>query len=211
MGARRPLRVALTGGIATGKSSVAREFAALGVPVVDADVLAREAVEPGTPGFEAIVARFGHDVLDAEGGLDRHALGARVFADQSERRALEAIVHPRVYGAIERWFADRAAEGAHVAVADIPLLFETGRASDFDRVVVAVCPPEQQLERLTRRDGLSDQQARQRIEAQWPLARKVAQADEVIDTGRTREDTRAQVRALAARLAAEAARAPTDD
>jgi len=198
-------RVALTGGIASGKSHCLRVFAALGVPTIDADVVARAVVEPGTAGLAAIAARFGAAVLDEHGRLDRAALGRVVFDDPAQRRALEAIVHPAVYQAITDWFAaqkwGRAAfyENRKMrpdpifAIADIPLLFETGHEQDFDQVVVAACRDDQQLARLMARDGLDEADARQRLAAQLPLADKAARADYVIDTSGTVEDTDAQV------------------
>jgi dephospho-CoA kinase len=173
------LRVALTGGIGTGKSYCLLRLSELGVPVIDADVLAREVVEPGTPGLSAIVSRFGPSVITGTGVLDRAALARRVFADAAARRDLESIVHPLVYRRIEDWFDVSA--GEHVAVADVPLLYETGHERDFHRVVVAACLPAQQVERLLAR-GLSADQARQRIAAQLPIDEKRRRADYVIDT-----------------------------
>src|SRR5688572_16778090 len=124
------IRVALTGGIATGKSYVAQRFREAGIPVVDADLLARQAVEPGTPGLRAIVDRFGADVLDRTGALNRPRLASIVFSDSAARRDLEAIIHPAVRAAIDRFLAE-APPSTPFAVADIPLLFETGRAGEF--------------------------------------------------------------------------------
>ncbi|MGE3345312.1 MAG: dephospho-CoA kinase [Vicinamibacterales bacterium] len=184
-----PLRVALTGGIASGKSRCAAVFRAAGVPVIDADSVARDVVAPGSAGLAAIATRFGPSVLAADGSLDRDALGALVFADDAARRDLEAIVHPRVYDAIHTWFQEQTAP---LAIADIPLLFETGRHGDFDRVVVAACRPEQQLARLMARNGLSEAAARARLAAQWPIGDKVALADFVIDTSGTLDETDAR-------------------
>ena len=162
------LRVALTGGIATGKSYCLRHFSELGVPVVDADRLARDAVSAGSPGLAAVVERFGPEILHADGTLDRAALGRIVFEDSRERAALEAIIHPEVYRRIREWFANLPG-ATHVAIADIPLVFETGHNHDFDEVVVAACRPEEQLRRLVQRDGLSEHDARARLAAQWPI------------------------------------------
>ena len=204
-----PLRVALTGGIATGKSHCLRAFAALGVATLDADVLARQAVEPGTAGLAAVVARFGRSVLRPDGALDRAALGRIVFDDAAARRDLEAIVHPIVYQAIKDF-------GSHFyelrkndfrspfSLVDIPLLFETGHEKDFDRVVVAACRPAQQLERLRARDGLDEADARRRIEAQLPIDDKVRRADFVIDTSGSVAETNRQVVEVFERLKAEA-------
>jgi dephospho-CoA kinase len=186
------LRVALTGGIGTGKSYCLERFAARGVPVIDADVLAREAVAPGTPGLAAIAARFGPGVIAADGTLDRPALGRLVFGDTKARAALEAIVHPEVYRRIREWFANLS-PGTRVAMADIPLLFETGHNHDFDQVVVAACDPEEQVRRVMARDDLTDAEARARLAAQWPIEEKVKRADHVIWTDRGFAETDRQV------------------
>lgn len=192
-------RVALTGGIATGKSFVRARLAERGVPTIDADTLARAVVEPGTPALAAIRARFGAGVMAADGTLDRQALGAIVFADPAARLDLEAIVHPAVRAATTSWF-EHLDPAVPFAVADIPLLYEVGRDRDFDEVIVAACPPSVQLERLMARDGLTAGAAQARIDAQWPIAEKVRRADYVIDTGGTPASTREQVDALLARL-----------
>ena len=191
-------KVALTGGIATGKSWVRRRFAHHGVPTIDADTLAHAAVAPGTPGAARILERFGTAVRSADGSIDRKALGGIVFGDENARRDLEAIVHPAVYESIEAWFA--TLPPVAFAVADIPLLYETGRNTDFDTVVVTACTPAEQVRRLTARDGLSLEDARQRIEAQLPLAEKARRADHVIRTDGTDAETDAQVDALVAVL-----------
>jgi len=186
------LGVALTGGIATGKSACLARFAAYGVPTIDADVLAREAVAPGTPGLAAIAARFGAGVLAADGTLDRPALGRLIFSDTKARAALEAIVHPDVYRRIREWFANLPA-GTRIAIADIPLLFETGHNHDFDEVVVAACDPHEQLRRVMARDHLSDAEARARLAAQLPIEEKVKRASRVIWTDRGFAETDRQV------------------
>ena len=197
------LRVALTGGIATGKSYCLKHFAALGVPVVDADQLAREAVTTGSAGLRAIVERFGGDVLRPDGSLDRAALGRIVFEDARERAALEAIVHPEVYRRIREWFAQLPGS-APMAIADIPLVFETGHNHDFDAVVVAACDPEEQVRRVMARDGLSEHDARARLAAQWPIEEKVRRAQHVIWTDRGFAETDRQVSEVYARLTARA-------
>lgn len=189
-------RIALTGGIATGKSHVRGRFEALGVPTIDSDILAREAVAPGAPGLAAVVARFGRDVLDEHGELDRQKLARIVFGDPDARQALEAIVHPDVRRATDRWFASLDPARHPVAIADIPLLYEVGRDRDFDAVIVAACTPETQLRRLMERDGLSESEARQRLSAQLPIAEKVRRADYVIRTDGTFEESDRQVREL---------------
>ena len=186
------LRVALTGGIATGKSYCLARFAALGAATIDADTLAREAVAPGTNGLRAVVDRFGASVVTPDGTLDRPALGRLVFADSRARAALEAIIHPEVYRRIREWFSNLPPATA-VAIADIPLVFETGHNHDFDEVIVAACSPDEQLRRITARDRLSDADARARIAAQWPIAEKVNRASRVIWTDRGFEETNRQV------------------
>lgn len=175
------LQVALTGGIATGKSYCLGRFAALGIPTIDADRLAREAVAPGSPGLAAVAQRFGAHIVREDGTLDRAALARIVFSDRTARADLEAIVHPDVYRRIREWFA-QLPHGTPVAMADIPLLFETGHEHDFDAVVVAACTPEEQLRRLVARDGLSETDARARLEAQSPIDEKVRRAQFVIRT-----------------------------
>ena len=193
------LRVALTGGIATGKSYCLRHFAELGVPVVDADRLARDAVAPGSAGLAAVVQHFGPEVLLADGRLDRAALGRIVFEDSRERAALEAIIHPEVYRHIREWFANLPS-GTRVAIADIPLVFETGHNHDFDAVIVAACRPEEQVRRVMERDGLSEHEAKARLAAQWPIEEKAKRADYVIWTDRSFAETDAQVAAVLAKL-----------
>jgi dephospho-CoA kinase len=193
------LRVALTGGIATGKSYCLRHFAELGVPVVDADQLARDAVAPGSTGLAAVVQHFGPEVLLADGTLDRAALARIVFEDSRARAALEAIVHPEVYRRIRDWFVNLPA-ASRVAIADIPLVFETGHNHDFDAVIVAACRPDEQVRRVMARDGLSEHDAKARLAAQWPIEEKAKRADHVIWTDRTFAETDAQVVAVLARL-----------
>jgi len=189
------LRIALTGGIATGKSYCTAAFARLGVPVIDADLLAREAVAPGTRGLEAIGERYGRHLIGADGSLDRAALARVVFSDARARADLEAIVHPEVYRRIREWFANLPA-GTRLAIADIPLLFETGQQHDFDAVLVCACAPSEQVRRVMARNSLSDADARARIAAQLPIDEKVARADYVIWTDRGYAETDAQVRTV---------------
>jgi dephospho-CoA kinase len=189
------VRVALTGGIATGKSTVLGLLRRRGVPTIDADILARDVVVTGAPAYAAVVARFGTGILDDTAAIDRRALAAIVFADAAARRDLESIVHPAVYDAIEGWFA-ALPDATPLAVADIPLLFETGRNVDFDVVIVVACPPDEQLRRVMTRDGATEIEARSRLDAQWPIDRKVAAADHVIWTTGTRAETERQVEEL---------------
>jgi dephospho-CoA kinase len=193
-------RVGLTGGIATGKSHVRAVFEALGVPTIDADVLAHEAVAPGTTGFEAVKARFGPDVVDARGAIDRRKLGNLVFADAQARKDLEAIIHPGVVAAIEHWFASLDAHAHPFAIADVPLLYEAGRERDYDIVVVTACELPTQIRRVMARDGISEGEARQRVAAQLPIEEKVRRADHVIRTDGLLASTNAQVHDVYRRL-----------
>ena len=195
------LRVGLTGGIATGKSYVTQRLHEADIPTIDADRLAREAVAPGSAGLKAVVARFGPDVLAEGGALDRARLGALVFGDANARADLDRIIHPEVYKRITAWHAQLIQSGYQgPAVADIPLLFETDRASDFDVVVVVACDPARQRQRLIDRDGLSEDAADARLASQWPIARKVARADFVVMTDGALADTDAQVVELVKQL-----------
>jgi dephospho-CoA kinase len=202
----RVRRVALTGGIATGKSHVRAQFERLGVPTIDADRLARDVVLPGTPGHAAVVQRFGREVLDPRGTLDRRRLGAIVFTDPSARRDLEAIVHPAVQQATDDWFAALDAGVHPFAIADIPLLFEVGRERAFDTSIVVACDPETQVKRVIARDGLTEGEARQRLAAQMPIDEKVRRADFVVWTDGTTEETNTQVRHAYDRLRTSANR-----
>jgi dephospho-CoA kinase len=196
------LRVALTGGIATGKSYCLARFASLGIPVIDADQLARDAVAPGSRALEEVATRFGATIIRPDGSLDRASLGRIVFTDRAARADLEAIVHPEVYRRISEWLATLPPR-TRVAIADIPLLFETGHTHDFDRVVVVACDPREQLRRIIARDGLSERDARARLDSQWPIEEKEARADYVIKTDRTVADTDSQVRTVYELLSAE--------
>ena len=189
------LKVAVTGGIGTGKSVVLAELSACGAPVVDADALVHEALRRGAPAVDEIRARFGPSVIGDAGDVDRARLGAIVFADAGARRDLEAILHPAVYRAIAAWMRDRERDGAAVAVAEIPLLYETGHEGDFDCVVVTACDGEEQVRRTVGRAGATEADARRRIAAQWPLAEKTRRADFVIRTDGTLDETRRQARA----------------
>ncbi len=195
------LRAALTGGIATGKSYCLAKFAELGATTIDADRLAREAVAPGTPGLARVVERFGADVLLPDGSLNRPALGRIVFSDRTARADLEAIVHPDVYRRISEWFANLPS--GTIAIADIPLLFETGHEHDFDRVIVVACDPAEQLRRLAVRDGLTREAAQARLDAQWPIDEKVARAHHVIRTDSGFAETEREVRSIFESLKAE--------
>jgi dephospho-CoA kinase len=187
------IKVALTGGIATGKTYVLDRFRRRGVPCLDADALAHGVEAAGTEATAAIAARFGADVLAADGSVDRAKLGPIVFADAAARRDLEAIVHPAVYRAITAGLRGFEAIGGDAfAVVDVPLLFETGAADKFDRVIVTLCPESMQLARLAAR-GLSEHAARQRLAAQLPAADKASRAHFVIRTDGSFDETNRQV------------------
>jgi dephospho-CoA kinase len=190
------LRVALTGGIATGKSYVRARVASRGVPTVDADAVVHELLSAGTGATDEVVRRFGAAMRSGDGSVDRKALGALIFEDASARRDLESILHPRVYRRIQEWTSLQSRAGARWVLADIPLLFETGHEADFDRVIVAACAPEEQVRRVMQRDDSSEAAARARLAAQWPIARKVERATDIVDTGGTFDDTDRQVDAI---------------
>jgi dephospho-CoA kinase len=172
-----PLRIGLTGGIASGKSAVASEFARLGVPVIDTDALAREVVEPGQAALDAVVREFGSDVLAADGRLDRRRLRGLVFADPARRRALEAILHPAIR-ALQKVRLE-AVTAPYVVIA-IPLLVEGGRRDDVDRVLVVDCPREIQRTRLLARDGETEAGADAILAAQATREARLAAADDVL-------------------------------
>lgn len=181
-------RIGLTGGIASGKSSVAEIWAELGAVIVDSDVLAREVVEPGTGGLAEVVDRFGDRVLAADGTLDRAALGQIVFGDPAARADLEAIIHPLVrLRAAEQ---EAAAPPESLVVQVIPLLVETGQEGSFDQVAVVDLDPELQVARLRQRNGLSEEQARARVEAQAGREERLAKATLVIDNDGTPQQLR---------------------
>jgi dephospho-CoA kinase len=171
----------LTGGVASGKSSVAARFRARGLDVIDADQVARDVVAPGTEGLAAVVAAFGAEVLDAEGALDRRALRKRVFDDDAARASLNAILHPRIGAETRARAARLEAAGVTLACYEAALLVENGLADAFRPLCVVTLPPEKQRERLMARDGVSAADADKLIAAQMPLAAKAAVADHVID------------------------------
>ncbi|QQS49308.1 MAG: dephospho-CoA kinase [Acidobacteriota bacterium] len=198
------LKVGLTGGIATGKSFILSVFRELGCEVIDADLVAHQVMEPGRPAFDEIVAHFGEDVIGPDGKLDRGRIGALVFADKAQREKLNSIVHPRVFEAQAVWFAE--VEGRNpdaIAVVDAALMIETGSWRRFDKLIVAWCAPELQLQRLIERNSLTEEQARARIAAQMPSDEKLKFADYAIDTSRGFEDTRSQVEAVYGQLLAQ--------
>ncbi|QOR39108.1 dephospho-CoA kinase [Billgrantia diversa] len=188
--------VGLTGGIASGKSTVARAFAALGVPWVDADDVAREVVEPGEPALAEIVGRFGGQVVQADGSLNRRALREIVFADPSERLWLESVTHPRIRQRIVAHLERLQAEGAPYVLLVSPLLFESGQSEMVDRCLVVDVPESLQFARTAARDDVDDKQARAIVAAQMPRSERLARADDVIDNSGSEEDLAAQVAEL---------------
>jgi len=188
------LRVGLTGGIASGKSTVAKGFARLGARVLDADEVAREVVLPGRPAWTKLREVFGSDFFQPDDSLNRNKLRRLIFVDPERRSQLNNIVHPEVMREIQHRSEQMAAMAADaVLVVDVPLLLEVGAADRFDRVVVVYANESVQIDRLMRRDGLSLKEATEALGAQMPLGEKVGKADYVIDNSGTREETQAQV------------------
>ncbi|MEM1418471.1 MAG: dephospho-CoA kinase [Myxococcota bacterium] len=204
MSARKAI-VGLTGGIASGKSTVAARLRERGIPVVDADALAREVVAPGTPGLAAVVEAFGEDVLAEDGSLDRKALGARVFADVAARKRLEAITHPRIAAAAQARLQELQGSDAPYLAYEAALLVENGLHRAFQELVVVAAEEATQLARVMARDGLVEDAARARLAAQLPLAEKIAVATEVLHNDGTREALLDAVDALDGRLRARLA------
>lgn len=182
--------IGLTGGVATGKSSVALFFSERGVPVIDADQLARDAVLPGSPALEQIISIFGRKVLTPDGTLDRKRLGALIFPDPEKRRRLECILHPEIRKLAEERIAQAAQAGHQRIIYMAPLLIEAGATDRVDSVWVVTVRPEVQLERLMRRDGIDREQAQQIIDSQMPLSEKVRHGNVVIDNSGTEAETR---------------------
>lgn len=199
------LRVGLTGGIGSGKSEVARRLAAAGALVIDADAIAREVVEPGTPGLAEVVAAFGEEVLDADGRLDRPRLGGIVFSDTAKLERLNAIVHPRVAERTEELMA-RAPEDA-VVVYDVPLLVENGLQEMYDLVVVVDAPEELRVRRLVEDRGMPEEQARARIAAQASREERLAAADIVVENAGSKAELDARVAEVDKELRTRADRA----
>jgi dephospho-CoA kinase len=206
------IKVGLTGGIASGKSTVCAMFLELGARVLDADVLAREAVEPGRPAWARLRRAFGMEFFHPDGSLDRRALRSLVFRDPERRRQLNEIVHPEVMRAVRARVEETASrEPDSVLLVDVPLLVEVGAVEGFDRVVVVFVREEIQLARLMDRDRLSVEEARQALETQMPLREKLACADYVIDNSGRLEETRAQVEAVWQELRGASAMPREDD
>jgi dephospho-CoA kinase len=187
------LLIALTGGIASGKSAVAEEFARLGVPVLDTDQIARDIVAPGSPTLGQLVAEFGPEILDGNSRLDRTHMRERVFGNPEQRRKLESITHPAIRAELAR---RSAAAGGSYQIHVIPLLVETGRADAYDRVLVVDCPEEAQMERLQARDGSSPQQAAEILAAQASREERLNVAHDVIENTGTLADLQRFVQTL---------------
>jgi dephospho-CoA kinase len=201
---RRFLLVGLTGGIATGKSTVSEMLRGLGAEIIDADRLAREVVEPGQPAFKQIVAEFGAGIVGADGALDRKKLGAIVFADPERRKRLEALTHPAIRARFQARLDELVAQGFEGLVFfDAPVMIESGNYKHMDRMVVVVTDEATQMARLRARDGTDDAEGRRKIASQMPLAEKAKLADHVIDNSGDREATAAQVRRVVAVLTAD--------
>lgn len=201
---RRFLLVGLTGGIATGKSTVSEILRQLGCEIIDADRLARDVVEPEQPAWKQIVAEFGGGVVTAEGALDRKKLGAIVFADPERRKRLEAITHPAIRARFQARLDELAAQGfAGIVVFDAPVMIESGTYKNMDRLVVVVTDDATQAARLQERDGTDEAEGRRKIASQMPLAEKAKLADYVIDNSGDREATAAEVRRVFAALMAD--------
>lgn len=184
----------LTGGIATGKSTVSAWLKQAGIPIIDADLIARDVEAPGTLGLEEIAAAFGDDYLQADGMLDRRQLGRLVFSDPAQLARLTAITTPLIQAEIRRQLAEYRQREAPLVVVDAPTLFEVGYLQDWvDQIMVVAATPAQQKQRLMARNGLSAAEAQARIDRQWPIARKVAAADAVIDNRGDITQTRQQV------------------
>ena len=190
---RQPLRIGLTGGIATGKSTVAQMFAALSVPVIDADQVARDVVAPGTPLLAQVLETFGTRVRRADGSLDRAALRHLVFEDADQRRRLEALLHPAVWARIGE-LAQSA--GGRYQIHVIPLLIETGAESQYDRVLLVDCPQALQIARLRARDGCTADEARAMLASQAVREARIAAADDVIQNDASAADLVPKVAAL---------------
>jgi dephospho-CoA kinase len=196
------LVVGLTGGIASGKSTVSRIFADEGVPVICADELAHDAVKPGSTALEEIRRAFGAEVLAEDGTLDRVAMARLVFQDTTKRKLLESIIHPRVAEQQQQRLDRLKREGHLIAVIDVPLLYESGWEKAFDLVIVVYVPTHIQEQRLITRDGISLEDARARLNAQMPIEEKKKLADRVIDNTRGMEHTLDQVKEILVKLKA---------
>ncbi|WP_438431937.1 dephospho-CoA kinase [Gorillibacterium sp. sgz500922] len=188
------MNIGLTGGIACGKSAVAAMLAGRGAELIDADVIARSAAGPGSPGLASIIRHFGRDMLLPDGTLDRKRLGERIFAEPEERKVLDSILHPLVIGEIRKRMNEHAVRRPDkLLVADVPLLYEAGMEGMFEQVMVVYASPEVQLQRLMNRNGLTREEALQRIQAQMPVSEKAERADIVIRNDGSLKQTELQV------------------
>ena len=194
------LKIAITGGAGTGKSTVARMFAELGAEVLDADQAARDAVAVGAPAWVELRRVYGEDFFHADGNLNRSKLSQLVFADPKARRRLDGLIHPRVEAELKARVAELEGRGVKLVLVEVPLLFETGRDAAFDRVIVVAAPEALQIRRLRGRDRRGEEEIRGIIAAQWPLADKVARADYVVDNGGSRRRTARQIKNIWADL-----------
>ena len=199
------LKVGLTGGIASGKSTVVAMLRARGCPVLEMDPIGHQLLKPGEPAYDETVREFGRAILDANGAIDRDKLGAIVFASKEKRERLNAILHPKILAKVREWFEARDKEGADFAVVEAALIYEAAYDKELDRMVVCWCRPEQQLARLERR-GLTREQAQARLDAQMPIDEKRKLADDVIDCSKSLEETNRQTETLVNNLKRLAAR-----
>lgn len=199
----------LTGGIASGKTTVARMFQELGARTIDADRIGHDVLGSSNPAYRKIVRQFGRDILDGEGEIDRQRLGHVVFSDPAKLAQLNAIVHPRIIARVEDLAAQyQADDPGSIVLVDAALIFEAGIGGRFSKVIVAWCRPEQQVERLMAKGGMSRDEAERRIAAQMPAEEKRRRADYVIDCSGSMDETRQQVRQVYAELAQQAGGAP---
>ncbi len=191
------LKVGLTGGLASGKSFVGRSLAELGCFLIQADELGHRVIEPGGEAYDGVVALFGQEILNPDGTIDRRRLATLVFADPELLAKLNALVHPPVKAREQAMAAEFAREHPDgIAVTEAAILIETGSYKDYDRLIVAVCRPEQQIARSMERDGVSREEVLNRLRRQMPLEDKVKYADFIVDTSGSKENTRQQARAV---------------
>ena len=188
------LKIAITGGAGSGKSTVARMFQELGAEVLDADAAARDAVAVGAPAWAELRRLYGEDFFNPDGTLNRSRLAQLVFGNPDERRRLDALIHPLVAQKLQAQFADLERRGVELVMVEVPLLFETGREAAFDRVIVVAAPEALQIRRLRGRDRREEAEIRGILSAQWPVADKVARADYVVDNAGSRRNTARQVK-----------------
>jgi len=191
------LSFGLTGGVACGKSTVARYFQDLGAYIIDADRIGHELIEPGRDAYQEILDHFGKEILDPGGRIDRKKLGPKVFVDPQQLRLLDAILHPRIIARVQELAAEQQRRNPHaVVIIDAALIFESGIGGTMRKIMVAWCRPDQQLERLMAKTGVSREEAERRIQAQMPAEEKFRRADYRIDCSGSKERTREQVEAL---------------